>query len=138
VDRDGQETSPAYLYREPFFTNLSGVEQGTSDECVRLRTRAPNGEESEPVELCGADADRHVYAGSNDDVACTANGVTFAGAAAAAPSGAESSEHGGRGCAVTPRPSAHGVAWPALFALLGMVARLRSRTSPRAPRSRRG
>lgn len=71
IDEFGQELS-SYLYREPWFTNLSGIDQVT---CVRLRTRAPNGVYSTPVDLCGAGAPLVTLSG-REDIACTAAGIT--------------------------------------------------------------
>lgn len=74
VDEFGQALS-SYLYRGPWFTNLSGIDQGTNFTCVRLRTRAPNGAYSTPVDLCGAGAPLLTLSGS-EDIACTAAGIT--------------------------------------------------------------
>jgi hypothetical protein len=74
IDEFGQELS-SYLYRGPWFTNLSGIDQGTNFTCVRLRTRAPNGAYSTPVDLCGAGAPLVTLSG-REDIACTAAGIT--------------------------------------------------------------
>jgi hypothetical protein len=113
VDSFDQESSYRYLHREPFFTNLSGIEQGTNFECVRLRTRAPNGAESDPVELCGANAPLRKFSGSNEDVKCGESGVTFEG-----DSG---------GCTIVPSSARHDAAWWSLGALLAAVAGYRRR-----------
>jgi hypothetical protein len=134
VDEFGQEQDP-YLYREPFFANLSGIEQGTSFICVRLRTRAPNGAESDPIELCGEDAPLLDYTGSNTDVKCTATGVAFEPPpTAGGPDHPSSNESGG--CAVSSRSPRQGAAWLALGALLGLAVALRNHAAW-GPRSRR-
>jgi hypothetical protein len=114
VDSFDQEGSYRYLYREPFLTNLSGIDQGTNFKCVRLRTRAPNGAESEPVELCGANAPLREFSGSNEDVRCGPSGVTFEG------------ESGG-GCTIAPSGARHDAVWWSFGALLAAAAGFRRR-----------
>jgi len=63
-----------YLYEGSFFTNLSGLEQGTPFDCVSLRSRAPSGVYSTPVELCRGDGPLLTLSGS-DRITCTSEGV---------------------------------------------------------------
>jgi MYXO-CTERM domain-containing protein len=63
-----------YLYERGAWTNLSGIDQGTQDNCVELRTRAANGTYSEPIVLCGKDAPHYRLTGS-PDLTCTADGL---------------------------------------------------------------
>lgn len=74
IDSFGQALS-SYLYQGPWFTNLSGIDQGTNFTCVRLRTRAANGTYSTPVDLCGAGAPLLTLSG-REDFACTSVGIT--------------------------------------------------------------
>jgi hypothetical protein len=75
VDEFGQESTSVYLHREPWFDNLSGIDQGTNFRCVRLRARAPNGMLSDPVDLCGSDAPL-VELDGGDNIGCTSAGLT--------------------------------------------------------------
>lgn len=68
-----------YLYEGSFFTNLSGLEQGTPFDCVSLRSRAPNGVYSTPVELCRGDGPLLTLSDS-DRITCTAEGLRPDGA----------------------------------------------------------
>ena len=61
-----------YLYEGSFFTTLSGLDQGTSFDCVR--SRGPNGVYSAPVELCRDDGPLLTLSGS-DQITCTAKGL---------------------------------------------------------------
>lgn len=63
-----------YLYEGSFFTNLSGLEQGTPFDCVSLRSRAPNGVYSTPVELCRGDGPLLTLNGT-DGITCTTEGL---------------------------------------------------------------
>jgi MYXO-CTERM domain-containing protein len=63
-----------YLYQSSFFTNLSGIEQGTPFDCVSLRARAPNRRYSAPVQLCGDDGQLLTLSGS-DRISCTPEGL---------------------------------------------------------------
>jgi hypothetical protein len=67
-----------YLFDHAFFDNLSGIDQGTPGQCVRLRTRAADGSYSDPAVLCGTDAPMYRIAGSAE-LACTAEGLTHEG-----------------------------------------------------------
>jgi hypothetical protein len=87
IDSFGQEVadfSPdglevvGYLRGGPFFDNLSGLDQGTNFECVKLRTRALNGSLSEPVVLCGKDAPTFELRGTAN-IACSPAGLTHDG-----------------------------------------------------------
>ncbi|HYQ02362.1 MAG TPA: Ig-like domain-containing protein [Polyangiaceae bacterium] len=74
IDEFGQDNSVS-LYTEPWFTNLSGINQGTNFRCVKLRTRAPNATYSEPLVLCGEGAPLITIRGS-ENIACTSQGIT--------------------------------------------------------------
>lgn len=69
----GKDVS-ANLRRGSHWTNLTGIEQGTPYDCVELRTRAPNGALSEPVVLCGDEAE-FVELTEESQVVCTAEGI---------------------------------------------------------------
>lgn len=71
---NGNANETVYLYEGSFFTNLSGLDQGTPFDCVRLRSRAPNGVYSTPVELCRGDGPLLILTG-NDRITCTAEGL---------------------------------------------------------------
>ena len=64
----------AYLFHDPFFFDLAGVMQGTPADCMRLRTRAPNGKMSDPTMLCRGDGP--LLALRSDKIACTPQGIT--------------------------------------------------------------
>jgi MYXO-CTERM domain-containing protein len=132
VDEFGQEHPPD-LYRGPTFTNLSGVNQGTNFRCVRLRSRAPNGAESAPVELCGDGAPFYDYDGSSNAVACTPAGLTFGGKTPEDASGV--SRHGaGDSCSVQRGPARPSPAWLTLLGLAGLAMKRRRRRSRPAGR----
>jgi hypothetical protein len=76
IDEFDQLDMP-YLVRGAMLTNLSGIEQGTSFRCVRLRTRAANGTYGDPQTLCGAEASLTEV--MTENVACTSAGLTAAG-----------------------------------------------------------
>jgi hypothetical protein len=87
IDSFGQEiawrapdgTFQPYLMTGPFFTDLSGINQGTNFECVKLQTRAANGTFSDGATvLCGRDAPTIQLTGS-DAIACTPGGITQQG-----------------------------------------------------------
>jgi MYXO-CTERM domain-containing protein len=63
-----------YLQTGPFLIDLSGVNQGSNFECVRLRSRGANAALSAPVTLCGRDAPTLVYRGSSH-IECHADGL---------------------------------------------------------------
>jgi len=128
VDEFGQEHDP-YLYSGPTFTDLSGIEQGTNFRCVRLRTRAPNGAESDPVELCGADALLYEYQGTSDSVTCTAEGLTFDGRPAKSVS--EPVRDSSSGCAFSGAPARGGAVWLGLVGLVGLARFRRARDRAR-------
>lgn len=65
----------SYLYDASYFSNLSGINQGTPYECVILRTRALDASLSEPVELCRRDGPSYLLGGSTN-IACTPEGLT--------------------------------------------------------------
>lgn len=74
IDSFGQEQG-SYFYSAPTLISLSGINQGTNYECVKLRTRGPNATYSEPVVLCGADYPVSKLQGGKS-VACTPEGLT--------------------------------------------------------------
>jgi hypothetical protein len=65
-----------YLREGPFFDDLSGIMQGTPADCVRLRTRAPNGKTSEPTVLCRGDGPLVTIVG-DEKIACSAKGIVY-------------------------------------------------------------
>jgi MYXO-CTERM domain-containing protein len=67
-----------YLYGQSAWTDLSGIDQQTPYQCVRLRTRAADGTYSEPVVLCGKDAPLYRIEGSAMPT-CTAQGLAHEG-----------------------------------------------------------
>jgi hypothetical protein len=76
IDEFDQLDTP-YIVRGAMLTNLSGIDQGTSFRCVRLRTRAANGTYGDPQTLCGADAS--LVEVMTEEVACTSAGLTASG-----------------------------------------------------------
>jgi hypothetical protein len=76
VDTFNQVGEP-YLARSAAMTNLSGVDQGTSYECVQLRTRAMNGTYSEAQTLCRDDGE--LYQLTSIVPGCTVAGLTSDG-----------------------------------------------------------
>ena len=87
IDSFGQEiawrapdgTFQPYLMTGPFYTDLSGINQGTNFECVKLQTRAANGTFSNDATiLCGRDAPTFQLTGS-DAIVCTPAGISQAG-----------------------------------------------------------
>jgi len=76
VDEFGQVHEP-YLGRGSAMTNLSGIDQGTNFDCVKLRTRAMNGTYSEPQTLCRADGSLTQL--TSTDLGCAPEGLTSAG-----------------------------------------------------------
>jgi hypothetical protein len=135
-----------YLYGQSAWTNLSGIDQGTPYQCVRLRTRAYDGTYSEPVVLCGKDAPHYVVEGSAM-LECTPQGLAhdgqlLTGAPSDRPAGAGGADAGttaklaGRqnvGCSMTRMRSGDG-ALPGLC-LAGALA-LASRRLRRRSRGR--
>lgn len=121
IDDIGQQHQP-YLERGPFFTNLSGIDQGTPFTCVELRTRAPNGTVSEPVTLCGRDTEL-LDLSDESDVVCTPEGI---------PVDEDIPDEGipvdeGRACSVSATPGSRGepLAFLAMLALLRWTRRAR-------------
>lgn len=106
VDSFGQElgwdsasNSPgqgAYLYARPFFTNLSGIDQGTNFLCVKLRERGANSKLSDPVSFCGKDAPLYDL-DTSPRITCTAAGLTQDGQPV------QQGELSGGGCSVSRR-----------------------------------
>jgi len=75
TDENGILTG-GYLHDGAFFTNnLSGIDQGTNDRCVRLRSRGVDGSLSEPVVLCREDGPLYEIAG-RPTLGCTTEGLT--------------------------------------------------------------
>jgi hypothetical protein len=87
IDEFGQEQFPAIRDR-PYFINLSGINQGTNFNCERLRSRAPNGTLSEPVDLCGEDGPLYKL-GEDENIECTSNGLTQGGVVVMEDTGTE-------------------------------------------------
>jgi hypothetical protein len=75
---DAGSFSPPYLFRESFLWDLSGIMQGTPDDCVRLKARAPNGKLSAPTVLCRNDGPLVMLTGS-DEIRCTSQGIEHDG-----------------------------------------------------------
>jgi hypothetical protein len=75
IDVYKQEQSTYDLRGSSFITNLSGIDQGTPDRCVKLRARAANGVLSEPTLLCGADFGAPVEFPPTASIRCTGMGV---------------------------------------------------------------
>ncbi|HKO92643.1 MAG TPA: hypothetical protein VJU61_15920 [Polyangiaceae bacterium] len=75
---DGFQSAYVYLSATPWFMDLSGIDQGTPFDCVRLRSRAPNGTFSEATTLCREDGVLYDLRGS-EDIDCTAEGLTHKG-----------------------------------------------------------
>jgi len=109
IDDLGQTHEP-YLHHGAYFTNLSGIDQGTNFECVELRTRAPNGAISDPVVLCGDDAES-VDVDDASLLACTAEGI---------PAPVEIDEREGGGCRVSPSRPCSGTGALALLIVFGL------------------
>jgi hypothetical protein len=112
-----------YLSRRGFMGNLTGVNQGTSFQCVQLRTRAANGIVSDKVVLCGADAPHYALPGV--EVTCGPGGLRYQGRPAA-----EFPLQGASGCTfggARSRGSAAniGLVLAALAAVAGLRARRR-------------
>jgi hypothetical protein len=82
VFTNGTTWTQPYLRQDYFWANLTGFDQGTSLDCVRLRTRAANGRLSDPVLLCGKDALHHALPTASG-VKCDASGLTYKGKPAA-------------------------------------------------------
>ncbi|HKY35413.1 MAG TPA: hypothetical protein VJN18_05705 [Polyangiaceae bacterium] len=74
IDEIGQALW-THLIRGPWFTNLSGIDQGANIAFVRLRLRAANGTYSEPVNLSGEGVPLVTLHGS-ENIACTPAGIT--------------------------------------------------------------
>jgi hypothetical protein len=111
TDADGLpwSTYNDYLWTQPVFVDLTGIEQGTPFDCVELRTRAANGTLSEPTTVCGSDGPYFDLDGKalkrNARAVCTPEGISFKGRLVTDPAPAEpeaaSAEGGGGGCSVT-------------------------------------
>ena len=103
VDEFGQEHG-SYLWQQPVLMNLSGINQGTNFRCVKLQSRAPDGELSSPISLCTTDGPLLELTGSSQ-IGCSAAGLTQAGVLAT-----ESNSDSGASCALAP-PSFRGFGW---------------------------
>ena len=140
-----------YLYIQPgMVTNLTGIDQTTSDRCVRLRTRGANGTHSQPLVLCRDDAPT-VEVRGDVRLLCTADGLmTNHGqvvgpppaplpapgpvnpaptpAVPGVPPAAGQPPATASGCTLTPaRPGATALPWLASLALLAGIRRSRDR-----------
>ena len=120
-DENGVLTG-GYLHGGPFFANLSGIDQGTNFECVRLRSRGVDGSLSAPVTLCRDDGPLYELAGGAM-LGCTSDGLTRGGALVLASDPISS---GGCSVAGEGAPSA---AW---FMLAAVAAALRRATARRS------
>jgi hypothetical protein len=70
-----EDSSPASrLTFDPWWENLSGVNQGTPFTCVTLRARAVDGTLSDPVDVCRDDAET-VNIPTSFGIMCTENGI---------------------------------------------------------------
>jgi MYXO-CTERM domain-containing protein len=106
------------LYYGPFFTDLSGIMQGTPADCVRLRSRAPNGKTSDPTDLHGPDGGLVPTGGSTG----ADSGSTGLDASPGGPSGYISAS--AASCAVsTGQPRGEARATLVALALLGLLRR---------------
>jgi hypothetical protein len=123
IDEFGQELHPA-LHTAAFFTNLSGVDQGTNFDCVQLRTRAPNGALSEPTELCRDDGPLYTLDRDEEDIACTTRGLE---------QGGELVTDDTSGCSITAAGRPASPLGMVTAALLAAACLARRRTSSKAP-----
>jgi MYXO-CTERM domain-containing protein len=137
ASRAGDGTFLPYLMTGPFFTDLSGINQGTNFECIKLQTRVANGTFSDDATiLCGRDAPTFQLTGS-DAVACTPAGITQEGKLVVAIPGPHTIDDSplNIGCSVAddrsqpPRPAA--VWWLAL-ATTGLALHRRRRSPIRS------
>ena len=119
---DGTPLTGGYLYRGSFFTNVSGLDQGTNFVCVRLRSRAADGRLSEPVDLCRQDGALYQLAGAAP-IACTEAGLTHQGRLVTASETMSGCSLGGPGA-----PNAIGLG---VLAALAVGRRLTSRRRAR-------
>ena len=132
-----------YLMTGPFFTNISGIEQGYPFDCVRLRERAANGTYSSPLLLCRPDGAVFTITG-NDRIGCTADGLTHDGNVVVVPpdaggndggmdSGATTSDSVREGASCTISAHRGAATPPPFFAVFGsgLLALARSRARRR-------
>lgn len=129
IDSFGQEvawrapdgTFQPYLMTGPFLTDLSGINQGTNFDCVRLQTRAANGAFSDDATvLCGRDAPTFHLTGS-DAIACTPGGITQQGKLVDGPAP-------NAACSIAGiRSGDAGAAWWLALATTGLAVRRRRR-----------
>jgi hypothetical protein len=98
IDEFGQE-HPSQLWPQSTFINLSGIDQGTNYECIKLQTRAANGALSDAVTLCGRGAPRFEIVA--ESVECTAEGLGAENGAAVLATYEPSNDSGG--CAIGSR-----------------------------------
>lgn len=81
---NGNADHYVYLYEGSVFANLSGIDQGTPFDCIRLRSRAPNRVYSAAVQLCRDDGPLVTL--TSDEITCTAEGLMQRDARAEPPS----------------------------------------------------
>jgi hypothetical protein len=123
----GAESVPR-LYFGAFYDNLSGVLQDTDYDCVRLRSRAPNGDLGAPTVLCRKDGPLLTLTQNIDEPPCTSEGIRPGfDAGAEPPSDATTDGSAGRspqygpesaaGCAVVGVAHATRSAWGMLAGL---------------------
>jgi hypothetical protein len=121
-----------YLYFGPWMTNLSGVNQGTPWTCATLRTRAPSGAFSAPVNVCREHAET-VRLTSLRDLECTENGIRQGGVLRGGTGDDDSGKQtvlteAGCGCRTWAAGKAAALE-PLLAACLVLLARLRRRSA---------
>jgi hypothetical protein len=135
VAESGQDDG-GQLVTGPFFTNRSYPGELGPFVCARLRTRAPNGSLSEPVELCGRDATAYQLGGTLSTIACTPGGLAQDGLLLSAqlpPGDGKDTDAGSSGaCALAGGPTGDSrVALLALGAVVIVAAsRRRRRDTP--------
>ena len=149
VDSSGVEQEPHYLLRWASFWSLPGDDGQGVPGCMLLRTRSDNAALSEPVTVCGDQAESYELADSSL-LSCDADGLTLDGVAlggAASSSGGsnglggaggagddapprdpgERSSHRvftkGCGCALPGHASSTGGAWWLVLALTALARR---------------
>lgn len=137
---DGGQEWPFWFGMGPLIANLSGIEQGHSFPCVKLRTRGKNGLFSDPVVLCGDQAPLS-FITTSDGVACSPEGLTLDGKLVAPDDGPPTSPDGGtegtaaeRGCSCSMLPARSAMvartgAAMTCLAVLGAALRRRRRPS---------
>jgi hypothetical protein len=122
------ESAPR-LYFGAFYDNLSGIMQDTDYDCVRLRSRAPNGDLGAPTVLCRKDGPLLTLTQEIDAPPCTSEGIRPGfDAGAEPPSDATTDGSAGRSPEYSPESAAScsvvGVAHAPPSSAWGMLAGL--------------